>query len=101
MSLHPADNTPADVVLGVDPRFSLTDLTLPGKQCTCEYKGTVEDMEQHLALAHPASRNPEITCQEPADWNSDRWCVRAKDHPAGDGNGGHWTPTHVGGGKSW
>ena len=101
MSLHPADNTPADVVYGVDERFTLTPITIPGAQCTCEYKGTAEEMEQHLAIAHPAVRNPEQTCQEPAPWDDQRWCARARNHPAGEGNGGHWTPTYTGGGKFW
>lgn len=103
MSTHPANNTPADVVLGVDSRFVLTDVVLPGKHCTCTYEGTVDEMEEHLRLAHPASRNPEVTCQETAFWDGQRWCVRAKGHPVepGNGAGGHWTPTHVGGGKFW
>lgn len=102
MSSHPADNTPEDVVYGVDPRFVLTDITLPGKQCTCEYVGSAEQMAEHLKIAHPASRNPEITCQETAPWNTLRWCARPKDHPADQGGtGGHWTPTYTGGGRYW
>jgi hypothetical protein len=88
-------DAPADMVDGHDPAFRLAAVRLTGRRCTCGYQDIVERMENHLRFAHPACRNPEIGCQEPAPWDHERWCFRPKGH-----EGDHWTPS-FNGGRAW
>lgn len=102
-----AQGEPGDRVGGPDPRAATTvrqELAYVGR---CQFPGceylvaglTIAEVQghitQHASLAHPAVRNPELTCQEAPPWDHERWCVRPKGH-----DGEHWTPS-FGGGRWW
>lgn len=114
---------PDDVVTGPDLAAvaALTIETVPAARVSCHH-GTCsfsllvqldpgEDpgsapahryaaMFDHLTFAHPAARNPEVTCHARALWDHERWCTRPKGHEHVDGDPGHWTPS-FGGGRWW
>jgi len=88
-----SDDAPDDQVDGPDPAFNYRTLQVSAVGCDCGYVCLdINEMHQHLRFAHSAGRNPEITCQAPATWDHERWCVRAKGH-----DGKHWTPLFHGG----
>ena len=90
----PLPDMPDDVVQGSDPEFSCyRTVRVVAYECPCGYRTyTTDDRAMHGFLAHPASRNPDLTCQATAPWDHERWCIRAKGH-----EGDHWTPSAAGG----
>ena len=97
---------PDDVVGGADPAYGDTikvEIVKAAKTtCKCGFSTVVVlgsgdsiQMIDHLRLAHPAVRNPELTCHATPMWDHERWCVRAKGH-----DGDHWTPS-INGGAYW
>lgn len=97
-----ADRTaPADHISGADPAITVTAasgeaVVVRCSACTWADAYIDEDAatnaaRHHHLFAHPAYRNPDITCLV-REMGDDRICVRAKDH-----DGDHWTPSFHGG----
>lgn len=96
------DWVPNDVVSGPDPTFvvDVADVRAFRLRCACGFTvlGERPDwsrINDHLERAHPASRNPTITCHARPPWDHERWCTRRLLH-----DDDHWTPT-MGGGLRW
>jgi hypothetical protein len=89
---------PDDVVWWPDPKFNPTQLDVTAVKyiCPCGFETfSIKEIGDHQFWGHAANRNPDITCQESPVWDSDRWCLRTKNH-----EGKHWTPT-IDGGIEW
>jgi hypothetical protein len=87
---------PADIVSGSEPGITFDQTTIPAWVCSaCGAVSTAVDGGNHGELAHPARRNPALTCHAAPMWDHERWCIRPKGH-----DGDHWTPSH-GGGRWW
>lgn len=97
-----AEHTPADVIEGPVPGARLDATTVQAVRLTCSMCGwsgvfaasDADDARQHLTLAHPARRDPAVTCQQ--TWVTSGWCLRPKGH-----DGDHWTPSWAAEGVSW
>lgn len=83
-----------------DPAFKPTVEVRPAHVaiCQCGWAEAYVDLDlaehrrdQHHRFAHPAHRNPELTCHA-IQASHDGWCVRPKGH-----EGQHWTPSFFGG----
>jgi len=89
---------PDDIVTGPNPDSRFELVTVPAWHCKdCDYTTLGQGgLFNHLSIAHPASRDPQYTCQDYLNYDGSRWCVRRRNH-----EGQHWTPSHNERGVWW